>query len=1251
MNRQNHTHFEYRHLTRRRLNCWHMDHRVPGPKREFHVSRSARDTYTFSREVFSLAGHVLFADIRGAREFAMHINTVRRAVLHPDRSVRAGDVYAMGLIDEMFHYLIAEYFRQYGRTLMEQLEQNLVDAIGKPAVDRMLVTFAERFPTTEVYAGKETPEESLARTVDGMSGRHVALEEIIVMWVGNRNPAYGSLTELFDEELLAIDTSYRTAMRTVQEYFAALPGFGPEDQTLLEMLRAPAISHPEDLQAQLQYIRTRWSSVLGSYLDRLMRSLDVISEETKGRFFGPGETQVMTFGPGAGGDEEEDYARFSPDREWMPRAVIIAKSTLVWLDQLSKQYQREIRTLDAIPDGELDELARQGFTGLWLIGLWQRSSASKRIKNLCGNPEAEASAYSLYDYEIAHEIGGWDALDNLRRRLWYRGIRVASDMVPNHTGIDSRWIHEHPEWYVSLPHSPFPGYNFNGENLSTHPGVGIYLEDHYYDRSDAAVVFKHVDFNSGATRFIYHGNDGTSMPWNDTAQLDYLSAEVREAVIQLILHVARNFPIIRFDAAMTLAKKHIQRLWYPAPGQGGDIPSRSEYGLPQSDFDAAIPQEFWREVVDRVAEEVPDTLLLAEAFWMMESYFVRNLGMHRVYNSAFMNMLKNEENDKYRQTVKNTLIYDPEVLKRFVNFMNNPDEETAVAQFGTGDKYFGVATLMITMPGLPMFGHGQIEGFAEKYGMEYRQAYWDEAPNQELIERHRREIFPLMHKRYLFADAASFRLFDVYNADGNVLTDLYAYSNAHHDERTLVLYNNGYESASGWLHTSSPYVINAETDREERREQLGPALGLTPSWHHFVIFQEQRSGLWFIRNSGEISERGLFVSLNGYESQVFLNISEVADNEYSHYARLADHLAGAGTPDLNRSMKHLLLQPLHDAFGVIANTGVLRTLFDSLVDDTHPVDWERLTDQYRGFLGIAAQFCDHTTRPEDAAQLFKHTGQALARLSQLAAHAPDDVADLIASHMTSERDDASVFLALTLLLPLDVFVHGEEQLTARAAGFQALDQAAEWQLVEALRPVLLQIQPSGTLPKYWERLVQVTLAHHNWWRYVTEETPERAPAVAMDVLTADANVEDFLQIHVHEGVTWFNKEAFGRLTDWLLVLGAWHELTASVAAGKKITWKRVADELAAMNTVYRRWREAEAASGYRVDRFMELLEHPAQLGTGKQPKAGSKPAEGARNGTGTKGGGSKGTGSKSGAKGSSKGGSKSGSTGRSGPAK
>ncbi len=265
---------------------------------------------------------------------------------------------------------------------------------------------------------------------------------------------------------------------------------------------------------------------------------------------------------------------------------------------------------------------------------------------------------------------------------------------------------------------------------------------------------------------------------------------MREQVIQTILHVARLFPVIRFDAAMTLAKRHFHRLWFPGPGSSGAIPSRAEYGMDQAEFDRAMPHEFWREVVDRVAAEVPGTLLLAEAFWLMEGYFVRTLGMHRVYNSAFMIMLRDEDNAKYRSVIKNTLEFDPDIMKRYVNFMSNPDERTAIDQFGKGDKCFGVAVMMSTLPGLPMFGHGQIEGFTEKYGMEYRWPRYEENPDRWLVERHEREIAPLLKRRWLFAESANFLLYDFYGANGSVNEDVFAYSNRAGSERALVVYHN-----------------------------------------------------------------------------------------------------------------------------------------------------------------------------------------------------------------------------------------------------------------------------------------------------------------------------------------------------------------------------------------------------------------------------------------------------------------------------
>jgi len=189
----------------------------------------------------------------------------------------------------------------------------------------------------------------------------------------------------------------------------------------------------------------------------------------------------------------------------------------------------------------------------------------------------------------------------------------------------------------------------------------------------------------------------------------------------------------------------------------------------------------------------------------MEGFFVRTLGMHRVYNSAFMNMLRNEENAKYRQVIKNTLRFDPQILKRYVNFMNNPDERTAVEQFGKGDKYFGICTLMATMPGLPMFGHGQIEGFAEKYGMEYYRAYWDEDPDPYLIQRHERDIFPLLHQRHLFANVKNFLLYDFYTSAGQVDENVYAYSNGAGEQRALVVFHNKFGDTRGWLKTSTAF--------------------------------------------------------------------------------------------------------------------------------------------------------------------------------------------------------------------------------------------------------------------------------------------------------------------------------------------------------------------------------------------------------------------------------------------------------------
>ena len=594
----------------------------------------------------------------------------------------------------------------------------------------------------------------------------------------------------------------------------------------------------------------------------------------------------------------------------MPRVVMIAKNAFVWLHQLSKKYGREIKTLDQIPDAELDTLAHWNFTALWLIGIWERSSASRKIKQMMGNPEAASSAYSLYDYVIANELGGEAAFENLKTRAWKRGIRLSSDMVPNHTGIYSKWVVEKPDYFIQNKVPPYPNYKFTGPNLSDDNRVEVRVEDQYYSRTDAAVVFERLDKFTGDRTYIYHGNDGTNMPWNDTAQLDLMKAEVRESLIQTIMHVARKTPIIRFDAAMTLAKKHFQRLWFPIPGSGGAIPSRADYAMTRSQFDAIMPEEFWREVVDRINAEMPNTLLLAEAFWLMEGYFVRTLGMHRVYNSAFMHMFMKEENEKYKLLIKNTLAFNPEILKRYVNFMSNPDEETAINQFGKGDKYFGVATMLITLPGLPMFAHGQVEGLSEKYGMEYKRAYYDEFADDNLVIRHEKEIFPLTKKRYLFSQVDNFELYDFIDSHGISNENVFAFTNRSGNEVSLVIYNNSYSEAIGNVTGSCERAFGEEG--RTSTTTIDKALGINSGYGFYYIFKDYIQQLEFIVSGSEISSAGFYFHLMGYQRKVLLDFREVYDAD-GRYKVLHDQLNGRGVYSIERSLSEMNLAPVHNS--------------------------------------------------------------------------------------------------------------------------------------------------------------------------------------------------------------------------------------------------------------------------------------------------------------------------------------------------
>ncbi|MER3488815.1 MAG: alpha-amylase [Meiothermus sp.] len=1170
-----------------------MDHRITGqglkpyhPARvgpmEFHVSAGARRHYQFDLSLFSSSGNVIFADFAAARRFANAMNAKRDLVNHPESAVSAAKIAAMGLIDEMLHHLVELYRKQKPQVMLEALSA-IEESLGPDALETALRTFASEFPPIRVYRGEITLDQYLSSSTEGRANREILLEEMLMLWMANANPAFQPFLELFDDTPLERSTAYLPIIQNLETFFEAQPAFGQTGLSLFRTLRLPALMHPDSLEAQLDFLLKRFGGALGRFMYRILTGMDVLREEA--RSFAvpvhvgtpPGATSAEMYNWRGQGAEYEPE-QFSPDVDWMPRCVLLAKNTFVWLDQLSKKYARPITTLDQIPDQELDILAGWGVTALWLIGLWERSAASQRIKQMMGNPDAVASAYSLYDYVIAKELGGEAALQTLRQKAGQRGIRLASDMVPNHTGIDGRWVVEHPDWFISLPYPPYPTYTFDGPDLSSDPRVGIFLEDHYYDKSDAAVVFKRVDRQSGDVRYIYHGNDGTAMPWNDTAQLNYLNPEVREAVIQTILHVARQFPVIRFDAAMTLTKRHIQRLWWPEPGGspwGPAIPSRAEHAMTKEEFDRLMPREFWREVVDRCAVEAPDTLLLAEAFWMMEGYFVRTLGMHRVYNSAFMNMLRDEKNREYRTIMKDTLEFEPEILKRFVNFLNNPDEKTAVEQFGKGDKYFGVMTLCATLPGLPMIGHGQVEGFTERYGMEYRRAYYDETPDQGLIDYHHQQIFPLLKKRYLFAEVENFVLYDFY-AGESVNEDVFAYSNRYQSERSLIVYHNRPTHTQGWIRTSVAQPVKIGEGREMIRRTLGQGLGLgLDTW---AIFRDKVSGLEYLLPSRELHERGLYLELGPYQRQVFLDWREVHDHD-GIYARIAHMLGRRGVPSVEQARRELWLEPVLTPFRQLVNPPMLEKLLAARVSQGKP-DKAVLDEATTKFTALfeAARGFGGRPLPTDP-KAFRKQLEALLRLPALVGGlettrkkpaspkgTPKPRRVTLPANVGDGVEAWAPLLGWLFVQPL------AEDPQTRAS---LLD---EWLLGRVLANTLQEMGLSADQAERSVGLVRILLAEGH--RLAAEAPKPKAAKGLLEAWMQDPLIQGYLQTHRFEGVVYFNKEAFEAMLSAMVRLVA--VVSATVPGRKAADTRRIVREWYA---VLERYRARALRAGYRLDRL------------------------------------------------------------------
>jgi hypothetical protein len=122
-----------------------------------------------------------------------------------------------------------------------------------------------------------------------------------------------------------------------------------------------------------------------------------------------------------------------------------------------------------------------------------------------------------------------------------------------------------------------------------------------------------------------------------------------------------------------------------------------------------------------------------------------------------------------------------------------------------------------------------------------------------------------------------------------------------------------------------------------RKDSLSEALAIHGESQYFTLLREQKSNLWYIRSSKAICEDGFFISLKGYETQVFLDIYEVADDVSGNsngwqkrWSRLNNDLNGRGVPDPEAEIKDIFLGELYYRFSELIKPEIITDMTELL---------------------------------------------------------------------------------------------------------------------------------------------------------------------------------------------------------------------------------------------------------------------------------------------------------------------------------
>lgn len=326
---------------------------------------------------------------------------------------------------------------------------------------------------------------------------------------------------------------------------------------------------------------------------------------------------------------------------------------------------------------------------------------------------------------------------------------------------------------------------------------------------------------TGRRVILAHGRDPYFPGWADTVQLNAFNPALRAEIIRTLLDIASQCDGVRCDMAMLFLNEIFAHTW------AGYVKQKPR-------------QEFWAEVIPAIRAKYPDFMFLAEVYWGKEADLLA-LGFDSVYDKVFYDRLESGDVPKLISHLHAPIAYQQRVMR----FIENHDEPRAYATFGPQRSY-PAATVLLTLPGGVLLHDGQFTSRRAKLPVQITRAP-NEPASAPLRDYYLRLLQETTDPVYQQGD---FTLFNIQSGSASEVThaSLLAYGwHLQDDGYRLIVVNLGGQHAYGCVDLTPWMTI-------ENR-----------SWRLFDVID----GAEYLRRGEDLSNDGLYVSLEAFESHVF----------------------------------------------------------------------------------------------------------------------------------------------------------------------------------------------------------------------------------------------------------------------------------------------------------------------------------------------------------------------------------------------